>query len=383
VSKKTFSIGLGLSLILLYVFSPVVNASASYLYQTLTATPTVTAPPIYFPTIAATPEGGVFSCPADGTPIVGYGTVTPDSLWDLMCSQCVVTPYLTNTPYPVSTVTGTPPTSTPTLIASVTPSPTSIVDRAFISCGSTSGCIQVDPYTIDLHSSGYASIEGSELTGHSDSYPYALSESSDIYVRLVITDAHQVWHAGQTWDGTLDISRQFDTIIFEIPSTIETFCEGCAARVAVPSEYDFTFYEPDLAPNLHISYHDYPSIWNAYRFTPSHLYLSTVEGGFNTPTPTPIATEATPSYCDEVSNGGDDGFDWGGIEVGETSCFDVGGFDWYWGFGTAPDSIPWLAHVCVTDISFGDLKAFDVTFDLDIVLYALGAVMIIRNMFVS
>jgi len=303
-------------------------------------------------------------CPV-GTPI-GWGTFTPSALWNLTCSSCLTpTAYPTNTIFP--TATGTIyPTATGTIYPTATATP---LFTATISCGDTVGCIQIDDNTIDLHSSGVSSMDGSELTGDYNSYTFYLSEPSNIYGYLVVDDDYQVWHAGQTWDGTLDLSHHFDNIFYTIPSRTEGFCEGCAARVANQGEYYFTYEETEIIANIHISYHDYPSLWNAYRFTPAHLYVSVNPAFEIGPTPTPTVS-GTPyvddSYCGSINDLPSFGWDLI-IEDGPPNC-DFGWDEFTVGTYTVP-----AVQICLQPVQVGVITLFGTVFEMGVFFLAAGA----------
>jgi len=136
-----------LSFILL--FSAVVPAGASFAdylntpYPTFTQVAYNTSAPISTISLGCSP----------GTPI-GWGTVTPDPEWLLLCASCVpvdtVTP--TSQPFPTSTLYLTPDgTTTATPGATLTPtvSPTPQAVPLYCDPNSRGGeCVQVDPYTV-------------------------------------------------------------------------------------------------------------------------------------------------------------------------------------------------------------------------------------------
>jgi len=381
--KKIYILSGGLALVFLYLFAPVVSASASLLYQALTPTPTVTAPPIYFPTINPTLDGGSFACPAVGTPIVGWGTVTPDSLWDLMCSQCVLTPYATNTGVPYPTVTGTPPTATITPTATTPPETcfdfstletqtVSVTTEHNIILSNTVGCANYDH-------DAYMTCSGSVVTQD-------VSFIQDGYVWVIIDFPYNITNSTVWWtppmisyeyvSGTLASAEEIALSGLPVVNSVNVLGNSSTVCTVAADESMTCFLD-----NSHHGFTFY------YAYLAGSGLDTTTTGTFDFDIWVESPCEPEPpvdtSYCGEVGSGADDGFDWGGIEVGETACFDLGGFDLYWGFGTPADTVPWLAHICVTDISFGDLTAFDVDFDLDVVLFALGVVMLIRTMFVS
>jgi len=104
-----------------------------------------------------------------------------------------------------------------------------------------------------------------------------------------------------------------------------------------------------------------------------------------TPTPTVTPTASPLGYCQSVSNV-ESGFSWSGITYGETYCQDIGpygGFDFNGLTANPIGAFPWIAHLCLQDVSFGNAVIFDVEISLEVVLYILGIVAIIRNLFVS
>ena len=141
---------------------------------------------------------------------------------------------------------------------------------------------------------------------------------------------------------------------------------------------------------------------NPYVGSFSYNVVIEVYSSLGTPTVVPSVTPVvtmTPvvggSYCSSVSQT-EDGFSWDGIEYGDTVCFDLGGpafedngsgwWDWFvhdlWtAFGTP--NIPWIAHICMQDVSFGVVQIFGVYISLELILYVVGIITLIRNMFVS
>lgn len=114
------------------------STPAYYVPPTVTNFPTQYSGVDLFPTssgINLTPDY-MGQCPYQGTP-VGYGTVTPDPLWLMMCARCMPSPtawptisFPTGTPAPVGTGTPATPTSTATSTATSTPSgnPCGVID---------------------------------------------------------------------------------------------------------------------------------------------------------------------------------------------------------------------------------------------------------------
>jgi hypothetical protein len=130
-----------------------------------------------------------------------------------------------------------------------------------------------------------------------------------------------------------------------------------------------------------------PNVWGT---RPLRMWAS-IHTAYNpniSPSPTPtISPTGTPNtnFCASVSSA-ETGFSWSGISIGQTSCLDIGPYDGFDFGGLTSNPIgayPWLAHICLQDVSFGVAEVFGVSVSLQVILYILGVVAIVRNMFVS
>lgn len=113
--------------------APIQQDSTSTPKPTLYVPPTVTSYPTdYRPPLFPTSSGDYLTpdyarqCPYQGTPI-GYGTVTPDPLWLMMCGRCMPTgtvwptiTFPTQVPTNTPQITGTPATPTQTATSTIT-----------------------------------------------------------------------------------------------------------------------------------------------------------------------------------------------------------------------------------------------------------------------
>lgn len=373
-------------------------------------TVTITAPPPYRPDVNYTMPAPDTSCPGAGTPVANWGQVTPDSMWNLLCSQCVVTPLATSTPQPIATYngTGTPPagctpvpigTGTPSAGCSFAPTVTAVptvtqIPTSNISCGSsTSGivCEQVNnaliKYTVASNVSGNGSLV----------YGYGLDSGSVVYAKFERggVESWVYWHTGVGYHVGFQ-AVHYDAYTnglvhnFQTHNLINWGNSGGDVLSLAVSEFSF-MQSVIVGTSLRVQSNDSVNYSKLFQHKPDGvLYLST-NGTFEnvvTPSPSPTPNPSALGYCQSVSSN-EQGFSWDGIEYGTTSCFDLGPYDLmgYWGPSADGDprfgEIPWIAHVCLQEISFGEATIFGVTVSLQIIMYSLGVALIIRNMFIS
>ncbi|MCK6566975.1 MAG: hypothetical protein HUU12_02495 [Anaerolineales bacterium] len=384
-------------------------------YQELTATPsppaptiTITAPGAYLPGTRAPQNLSDLSCPADGSNPSGWGTVTPSSGWYALCSQCVnssdwgtSTPSNTKTPNPTyeyftqaacQTVaaggeTCYLPTSSP--IATNTPFPT--------------GTATIPAMTQNSATLTYISTTLQTCTfGGTGSLPYTLSCAPynngircDFKFTKSTTGSNQCRRPQITFSDSRGTSSQNYYIVVDSNATggfwyqhptinffpTGTFSSGNAPATGLGSVNVSTTY---TGTGRIIELYSSGSSSQTNSWTGS-LYIQP-QPVFPTPGPITATPTSTPTsgYCQSVSNT-ESGFSWSGISYGQTYCADIGPSEGFTFFGlTEPFGVfPWIAHVCIQDISFGDLVAFDVEISLEIILYILGFATLLRNLFIS
>ncbi len=366
----------GMFITCLLILSTVGVAGALVPYQateTGTPTPTITAVGGYLPSVAPTVFYDQLDC-GTGTPI-GYGSVTPDSLWSVLCANCVYTPM------PSSTVNPTLATEL-AMTASSTPSPTltPVASSQLLYCNGPLG--------------GYAEVSCTELNEYTLLYSLNEAYETDVYFAM-------------DWNKTLGatITSVRYVVDLELSSAPSIPCENCNngwlfyANPAMTGLVGFlqTKY---LGNGYTDSYHvdstvafitDANYAWGLAMYggplneVTGSIYVVVNGYPFMYGTPTP----SSGSYCAVVNGGGspitDTGFSWTGIEYGSQTCFDIGPID-EWDFGWITFSninIPWIAHLCLQEIDIGVITLFGVSVSLLVIAYVVGVLMIIRNMFVS
>lgn len=360
--------------------------SVSAYQATDTPTSTITAVGGYIPTINAT-QALNLECGVN-TPI-GWGSVTPDGVWSVLCSSCMVTPFPSFTPPATSTFpspTGTLPTST---ITATAPSPTSTaLPPGAITCNGNSAelvCVQVNAYTIRLD------VQGNPFNVSMNYAPiYGSGAGTHYYFELF-------WNNG-TWvdpfDGGSAAERHGNYGHYFITDGFLVLNGGGGAPCANPGDRCGEF-------PTGLFYHDYiyasgDRLIGLVRAGPDNNFFWTPGGSsllvsaapiLPAPTPTPTPTGTPPGYCQVVNGGGavpDSGFEFNGITFGSTACFDIGPIPtWDFGFLVVNVNIPWIAHLCLTDVDLGVITAFGVQISLLTLSYVWGIAWAIRNLFMS
>jgi len=372
---------------------------------TVTVTPTITAPPPYQPDINYTPMD--FECP-EGTPI-GWGTVTPSASWLLLCDECIPSSLQTSTAIlePTMDATQYPTEYAGTATAEyLTGTPTPSVTETIIPTGTPSGCdvsLNGEPsfsftprnwvVVSSIVSNTFACVDNGMFVSCTGSItiddpganeddvlnieiPISYPLGSAVFVDVIGTDPY-----GGDWSGAW---LEYATIY-----------GGSSSHFFYPSGFQYSMAGSNGYIKLsHIA--TAGSVWTGTFTYNVKIYSSPDCLIPPTVTPTPIPEEY--SYCDVVRSEEDDsGFDWTGIEIIGSSCWDLGGpgltsdggggfWDWFgndlWKSLGSPN-IPWIAHVCLVGIDLGILTVFNVSISLLVVAYTVGLALILRNMFVS
>ncbi len=386
-----------------------VATSAYAQSPTDTPTPTITAPPPVLPQITDVVLGD-YTCPT-GTP-VGYGTVTPSSLWSLMCDQCVYTPPPTSTPAATRTLSPdyqtltavsaltTTPTPTSPSTPTVSPTPVSTPTDDILSCGDYQ---DEGVYCVD-----YGNLLAYDIPHHlsppvyhvrhgAPAYRYLLSQSANIYYRLDVL-GYDTWlaQAQHYSGGDVQLTKSYDYFgAVAISHSVVAEWWGYYT-IPYPASYVGTDYVP-VGQHWYSYHYNNFTPWLRWYIDGNHrMYVSTSPILGDDPTITPTPEPLPSSYCSVVSDDAAmQGFGWTGITTGATACYDLGNvglWDWVGHIGNLepPSShdawnirIPWIAHICLTDISLGTLTIYNVVVDLTAVAYIVAVAMLIRNMFVS
>ncbi len=326
---------------------------------TATLTPTITeAPsdPFVIPTRGTNPED--FECP-EGYP-EGWLTVTPSSLWDIVCSQCFIS--ATGTPEP-ATSTPTPGAGTPT----VTPvTPTATVGPYYYAGGEW-----IHPFDI-VHTAGggYWVIKEWEMnmSDYLTGIVYKFSGGGGgLQIKPMAASPVSLFY-GDTSFSVYDAEAKV------------CICEWSGSCVWMFEAAHI--YDCDYTTNM--AYWNQPvgagvrnvewQVGYVGSRTYSMDYIQPVYYGVPSgPTPTPMPT-AIPvdSYCSVIDPGEqqEEDFLWSGITWGASYCIDIGPYVLF--------DIPHVAHICVQNISMGYVYVFGIKVLLDIILYVFGGVMIVR-----
>lgn len=364
------------------------GAGAVSAYQaTNTPTGTITAIGGYIPTIVSTQVLDL-DCGLN-TPI-GWGTLTPDGVWDVLCSPCMVTAFPSATP----TITTTAPSPTGTLVSptpSLTPSPTvpPIPSTGLISCDTdpvniVTVCTQMAPDVIRFTgqlSSGWNVIS------------FFVGADADLFLHWVVNSASVI-----DWTGAYGGNNH------NVPN--DTYlATGSGIAISSPPNITVAVGNGDFIRIVDVGVYDnalgaYPAQIGRYFFNlagsgeaygnvvtgPSTEYWITTVPWETVGTPAPSPTPDV-GYCQAVNGGGevpDSGFEFNGITFGSTACFDIGPIPtWDFGFLVVNVNIPWIAHLCLTNIDLGVITAFGVQISLLTISYVWGIAWAIRNLFTS
>lgn len=337
-------------------------------------TPTMTSKPLVdmsTPTPASYNFDG--ACP-DGEP-AGWLTVTPSSLWLQQCTHCLITPVVTSTPPPPTPVptwdgigaSPTPaPTSTPTLHPTLAATP-----PVSLTCNNTCelSCEQLNDWTVRYDLTGW---EGSYCSYNFPEYAHI----SDLYIlheghiRAYGTTGNDYW---SWWFKGAALENSVYTLLADdhgpptgtTPYWVDVYWEGefhAGDIVRIDQYGKFGWYKADVWESGYI-------IFSAVPLT-------------SQPTPTPAPTPSL-SYCSAVDGGVDDGeiFGYTGLEFGSIYCADL--LPFHVSILGLDITIPHFAHICLQNVSAGDVYIFGMRIPLDSFLYALGVSWAIRNLFVS
>lgn len=384
-----------------------------------TASATVTSNVPYVPTIVPIDEHS-FDC-SEGTP-VGWGTLTPNPAWGMLCGQCAPIDDLsyTRTPVPatvtpyayycggddtVSTPTGpdclpvygSTATSTPVGVGSPTPTldPT---EGIFLWGGcntSDVSCTEVSP--------NYWHI--TKINGNRDGeanwnqqFGFSVSSTHDVYMLFhsLETD-YSVTNAGLADSppyiskvGFVETGGAYQSISWLSPAEYQS--GNTELNTAI---YAGTGVEKWTAVHLTVSagvtshlvgFQDslnFTGVSTIHRTGQEFwVYLLPLDEPV---TPTPVVTPS--GYCSVVNGTGteleSDAISWTGVDIIPGSCFDIG--PWEPPFPSLSDfgGAPWIAHLCTAEVDLGVATAFGVRISLLAIAYITAIAWALRNLFVS
>jgi len=338
-------------------------------------TPTVTSPAGWVPTVLPTLDYSNLDCPT-GTP-VGWGTVTPDPGWLVMCEQCIPQTALpTSTPRPSTpdpSVTGTPATATPTATLEVTPTPSGHLTG--LSCGWVEGS----------GSTCEASEDGARLyiyVPYQDVYGTTNEMHFIIGPELVGHQIYITYFFETTYGNSCGFGLNYPWWRTELGRTtagLDTWVSDHA------NAGDYYFWTQDEVSTVYSPGGAFLKTWMISGWPCSymsdmgaHAIITTYPTAV-TPTPTPAVSSG---YCGSVQST-QDLFGWDGIDFGASACFDIGPYSGISILGWDFAATPHLAHLCAQDVSLGTVTIFGVSLSLQVIAYVLGIAWVVRNMFVS
>lgn len=334
-----------------------------------------------------------YSCPS-GTPF-GLGTVTPDIGWSMNCSNCL----LTLTPQTTMTPPATQPwqasqtaqyfqtqTATASATATITPSPTNgsatpTTAPGFYMVNIPGSCSVTHP-NYDVWVSCIASITLPNVG--TDTLRALVFTATGGAANCQFKRAYVA--APNVWDNTSD---HLENNNGNICVNKYQNSGGCAAFGF--TEFGYTGWKTsEFTPpgNFNASYQLGWGKAGCNGVSASTGNYRAIYYGTNPPiTATPTVTPTPgPGYCAVVSGtSGTNPWDiLPGITLGATTCLEVPAFTW------ELDTINWLTgwsledvsfpgvKLCLREISFGVINLFNQTFDLDILAFAMMAILVIR-----
>lgn len=325
------------------------------------------------------------TCPV-GTPY-GYGTITPNPLWELICVDCLPT----GTAYPTWTI---PPevqtafaqtatsTSTPiTPTATNTPIPAYCGGTVTCNGGANGGvCTQIDPYTV-------------KFTGSSTNYPMEIHLLNNAGITMYWS---MFWELSGGYRGfigdltdncgsvgrSVTIKGHLDTPIKTL-DILNTYDYGSWSRrwYRVFGEFESHYVEPNVTQNMYAkaSWSDC-ALYQAYSWATSYALISSCSAGqYTTPTPSPTPPS---TYCSVVDDWTDDSqaFSWSGMTFGDSACVSTPEVDME--FLTFSFTIPEI-KLCMQEVSFGVITVFALALSLDVFLIVLVAAWALNYFFIT
>lgn len=349
---------------------------------------TPTWEPLYkTPTPAPTTDTTCYGSP------VGWGYVTPDAAWEMNCSSCLPSSNIGDwSEFPASDYDGT---ATPSAGQTTTPTVTSTPGVTY--------WIYYDIYSTTF----YNATNYGWVTAYSEQIPLPVVPGNTVQgVLLKETDFHcqngicsNAFGVGMNgYMSTGELSLNVMTCV-----NINNGNNGCTAlgyssyrNTNADKAYNYIQFNE----NMHDPANNPLTVTIGY--IGFIMYGTPVSKPVPTQTPTPSGYESWQATATAVAGGGSsqpycsivqpaplgDDFALPTPLLGSNSCFTVGGFTisigWVSniasavGFSIPEDiTVPGL-QVCLREISFGSIDIVGVKIDLDILAFAMGAVLILR-----
>lgn len=387
MTKLSFRVLLGAVIgLTLAIFGVVIGVTAMPLMQdTETPTPTITSPAIgWIPTILplTPPTFTNILCPPV-TPY-GYGTITPNALWSAYCGQCVDVTQIASpqaTPSPTdaeSTMTQTiiamtatrTRTPTPVIPPTATNTPTT---KLTLGSNSSPSCWYAWPapdsssYTCSEYGAGiYCAVSVRNYPPGDFCYrrEWNFTDSRG-------TGAKTYWYKYGGYSGGSYVASSFPQMLFH-----PALCSGPADNCLGIGAYGGGGNASTASRVVNVGaaqHYNKTSIWD------SSLYIYPFDGIPLTPTagPTPNAG----SYCSTVDGSTYDAFSLSSLTLGVKYCADIGPWS-YSVLGVGID-VPWIAHLCLQDVSFGTATMLGVVISLDTIVTIAVIAWAVRNLFIS
>lgn len=357
-------------------------------------TPTTTFRPLFPPNSTPTPRD--YTCP--GNQPIGYGTVTPNPLWSMYCSQCITPTYSFWDPLPTSTPDPNVPTPTAT-----PPNETQVLQTDRTGYENLANIPNGYPVLVGYTDKWRNYVPDIYYKTFAPNPPKTVTEiyyvQADFTVAMMEPNTSFSGKQGgfqyfgycnaqggcklELEDGTvINQTRGQLYIIYE--QLFDNSNSGLIQSGVLNFKVEFT-HGVDYYKNYEITlkkigdyYWEKTSL--SYSFTWDYEPIDL------TPDPTPIS-----SYCSEIDGTvtgsdpleGDDNFSLPVIRYGEASCVSLGGFTIPMGWLTAvfPNAtdvtIPGL-QVCFTPLEFGKLNIFGLSVNLDTMAMIMAAVVLVR-----
>lgn len=359
-----------------------------------TATPT--PPPGYLPDIPDEIEYDEgeenYSCPP-GPPLY-YMTKTPSPLWMLKCGHCLPE----NQPFMTPTVAYTP---SPTDMPGNGDSYTHVQDYWKLN-GEGDYIYEFEPDVVQYEINEYGLPRSSWLTqrisvydtGEDADYQFSL----DGLYRLDVTACSSLYCAYDRSFGMVFKNYDADAVEIEVydsgelvnywvldnPGQIvsKTFDFGSMCNVVdvdVLITINVTVYGSSVSnPDVQIWDAAYDFICGSFSRQWHEVYAQT-HVSFS-------EEEETNFVCDTITEAGEEeedmyGFGYTGIELGGIYCLNIGPYE-YDILGVEID-IPWVAYICVQEVSLGLIEIFGVAIDLDSFCMLIAVAWALRNLFIS
>lgn len=373
----------------LMIFGVVIGVTAMPLAQdTLTPTPTITSPAIgWIPTILplTPPTFTNILCPPV-TPY-GYGTVTPNALWSAYCGQCVDVTQIAS-PQATPSPTDAQSTMTQTIIAMTatrTRTPTPVVSPTATNTPTTKLTVSTPGWPSCWY--GWALPDawsyvcsqyynGVKCVTSIRNYP-----PGDFCLRgeWQFSDSRgggtqQYWYRTDGYAGGTYVSTGYPYLYGAMSRT--GLSVGSGENVVGIGEYHDNGTSSSSSRYMGIGaaqHYNKTSIWD------NTTYIYPFAG--IPPTPTAGPTPNAGSYCSTVDGSTYNAFSLSSLTLGIKYCVDIGNWS-YSILGVAID-IPWIAHLCLQDVSFGTATILGVVISLDTIVTIAVIAWATRNLFIS